>query len=96
MMQPAGEFRIDAGHPSLAGHFPGRPVVPGVVLLDAILALIAPQRVGGLRQVKFLGPVLPGQIVTVATAPAKSGDLAFTGAVGGRDVLHGVIALDGA
>ena len=27
-------------HPSLPGHFPGQPVVPGVVILDAVQAAI--------------------------------------------------------
>ncbi len=33
-------FEIAADHPCLPGHFPGRPVVPGVVVLDHVLAAI--------------------------------------------------------
>ena len=32
-MTPVGTFLIEAGHPSLPGHFPGRPIVPGVILM---------------------------------------------------------------
>jgi 3-hydroxymyristoyl/3-hydroxydecanoyl-(acyl carrier protein) dehydratase len=57
-------FSIAAGHPALPGHFPGRPVVPGVVLLDrvaAALELWRGARIAGLPQVKFLRPLLPGE-----------------------------------
>ncbi len=58
------KFRIDASHPCLPGHFPGNPIVPGVVLLDRVCAAIdATQGEGPLRlpQVKFLQPLLPEQ-----------------------------------
>jgi 3-hydroxymyristoyl/3-hydroxydecanoyl-(acyl carrier protein) dehydratase len=53
-------LRIEADHPSLPGHFPGRPVVPGVVLLDAVAALL-PAPLARIVQVKFVAPLLPGQ-----------------------------------
>ena len=59
----ASEFTISADHPALAGHFPGRPVVPGVVLLDATQAAIAGGETWTLHSIpvaKFLHPVLPG------------------------------------
>jgi 3-hydroxymyristoyl/3-hydroxydecanoyl-(acyl carrier protein) dehydratase len=58
-------FVIDPDHPSLPGHFPGRPLVPGVVLLDRVVAAIeaAHGPLGPLRlpQVKFMQPLLPGE-----------------------------------
>ena len=58
-------FTIAADHPCLPGHFPGRPLVPGVLLLDHVLAAIEAEHgaLGALRlpQVKFLQPLLPGE-----------------------------------
>ncbi|MFL6591776.1 MAG: hypothetical protein ACJ8GK_03600 [Luteimonas sp.] len=70
------QFSIPSDHPSLPGHFPGRPIVPGVVLLDHVLAAIEARHgpLGALRlpQVKFLQPLLPGeaaQIQIIGTEP---------------------------
>ena len=67
------EFAISAGHPCLPGHFPGQPVVPGVVVLDHVLAAIEAQHgaLGPLRipQVKFLQPLLPQQSARIELLP---------------------------
>lgn len=59
------QFIIPVEHPSLPGHFPGQPIVPGVVLLDRVIEAIEAShgRLPPLRlpQVKFLKPLLPGQ-----------------------------------
>jgi len=59
------QFTVAHDHPSLPGHFPGHPLVPGVVLLDHVVAAIEASHgpLGALRlpQVKFLQPLLPGQ-----------------------------------
>jgi len=39
-MKIASNLIIAADHPAFAGHFPGQPIVPGVVLLDAVLHAI--------------------------------------------------------
>ena len=51
-------------HPSLPGHFPGRPVVPGVVLLDltfeSICATLAqPVELVSIVSAKFMQAVAP-------------------------------------
>lgn len=61
-------LRIDAGHPALPGHFPGAPLVPGVVLLERVaLALRAwrGQRLSRVLEAKFAAPLLPEQTVTL-------------------------------
>lgn len=63
-------FVIPADHPSLPGHFPGRPLVPGVLLLDRVLEAVealAGHQLGALRlpQVKFMQPLLPGEAARV-------------------------------
>ena len=60
------EFVVPVDHPSLAGHFPGQPVVPAMVLLDAVLAAIRTRGDFALRSIpvaKFLQPVLPDETV---------------------------------
>lgn len=71
-------FVIPADHPSLPGHFPGRPLVPGVVLLDRVLDAIEAHggmALGVLRlpQVKFLQPLLAGEVARVELDGAAPG-----------------------
>lgn len=63
-------FSIDPSHPALPGHFPGNPVVPGVLVLDRVLDEV--EAASGLAvaalclpQVKFLRPLLPGEVADI-------------------------------
>lgn len=58
---------IAGSHPALPGHFPGNPVVPGVVLLQRVAAALKQWRGEALTRldVKFLAPLLPDQEATI-------------------------------
>ncbi len=66
------QFSIPPSHPSLPGHVPGRPVVPGVLVLERVLEAIEAVHgpLGPLRlpQVKFAQPLLPGEQARIELA----------------------------
>ncbi|MFZ3041907.1 MAG: hypothetical protein WA108_08990 [Thiobacillus sp.] len=73
---------IAADHPAYAGHFPGQPILPGVVLLDEALHALAAQQgrldAGWqLKSVKFHSPVLPGETLTLHAVELPAGGFRF-------------------
>jgi 3-hydroxyacyl-[acyl-carrier-protein] dehydratase len=87
---------IAAEHPALAGHFPGTPIVPGVLLLDeALRAVEQDQAAGAIRwrigAAKFVSPVHPGEALTLEHERLGNGSLRFTVSRAGQPVAHGVL-----
>jgi len=86
---------ISANHPSLPGHFPGAPIVPGVVILDEILDAFAEwredSRVNVVRTAKFLAPLKPEQPFTICLSADKDskGEVDFCCRVKDRVIVEG-------
>ncbi len=91
-------LRIAADHPAFDGHFPGAPVLPGVVLLDAAIRAIeladgGEPRCWRVTSVKFLRMVGPGAAL-VLEPERLAGGLRFTILSAGQAVASGALSLE--
>ena len=85
----AGEYRVRGDEPFLRGHFPGHPLMPGVLIVEAaaqlagVVAQSDPQvppmrglKLTALRAVKILGSAPPGEVIRLeATLAGRFGNL---------------------
>ena len=80
-MNPETRCVIAADHPSLAGHFPGNPIVPGVVILEEGVRAFEGWRLEsrgvGLPVVKFLAPLRPEQPFTIRFTESGARSIRF-------------------
>jgi 3-hydroxyacyl-[acyl-carrier-protein] dehydratase len=85
-------WTVPVDHPAFAGHFPGRPIVPGVVLLDQALRRIGDPGVGWIvANAKFLRPVTPGETLTFAWQARASGAVEFAISSAAHPVATGLL-----
>jgi 3-hydroxymyristoyl/3-hydroxydecanoyl-(acyl carrier protein) dehydratase len=88
---------VAATHPAFAGHFPGTPILPGVVLLDETIRAIELAAGGAPRcwqiaSVKFLKAVGPGAALVLEQERLASGTVRFTISSAGQAVTSGALA----
>jgi 3-hydroxymyristoyl/3-hydroxydecanoyl-(acyl carrier protein) dehydratase len=89
-------WTVPAAHPAFAGHFPDRPIVPGVVLLDQAILFaetwlgepVASWQIGN---AKFLSPVGPGETLVFVLHRTPRGGVGFTVRAGARDAASGIL-----
>jgi 3-hydroxymyristoyl/3-hydroxydecanoyl-(acyl carrier protein) dehydratase len=90
-------FKITAEHPALAGHFPGAPVLPGVVLLDEMVRVVESAAGAGhwrIGTAKFVRPVHAGETLTLGHERLPNGSIRFSVRREGEPVAHGVLVPD--
>jgi 3-hydroxymyristoyl/3-hydroxydecanoyl-(acyl carrier protein) dehydratase len=90
---PTAHFCIAVDHPALPGHFPGAPVVPGVLLLAEglrQLELLVASSIHSRRieSAKFLQPVAAGATITAKLTVAGGGRARVEFWVAGTLVAH--------
>lgn len=63
------DFIISNNHPSIPGHFPGNPIVPGAVIIENVIEkfykLGGSKEVVSLPTVKFIKPIAANQKIVV-------------------------------
>ena len=95
-MGPEQIVTIGVDHPSLAGHFPGHPVVPGVVMLgeimNAIRAIVKENiEFVGMPSAKFMSPLNPEEPLTIKLDQQGDGAMEFTCTTGPRLIASGCL-----
>jgi 3-hydroxymyristoyl/3-hydroxydecanoyl-(acyl carrier protein) dehydratase len=97
-MNNATHWTVPADHPAFAGHFPGTPILPGVMLLDTVLHVIAAAAgitpdICEIRSVKFLSPAKPGDELVIQHIISDGGTIHFDIVAGMRNIANGSIAM---
>jgi 3-hydroxymyristoyl/3-hydroxydecanoyl-(acyl carrier protein) dehydratase len=91
-------FAVPSTHPALPGHFPGHPLVPGVVVLEQVARALRAwrdERLVRVAEAKFVAPLLPGESAELSLSGADSRvrfEIRRGGALLARGVVEGARA----
>ncbi len=94
-MNNTTHWTVPVNHPAFAGHFPGTPIFPGVMLLDTVLQTIAAAGISldlcEISSIKFLSPASPGDELVIHHTVLINGTIHFDIVVGMRKIASGSI-----
>jgi 3-hydroxyacyl-[acyl-carrier-protein] dehydratase len=85
---------IPPSHPALAGHFPGNPIIPGVLLLSEVMRAVEHHfgpLVGSYSWpiVKFIAPLRPNERFAINIESEDRDRFAFSVTRGGTMIVSG-------
>lgn len=90
---------VERTHPALDGHFPDRPIVPAVVILNLVIqhveAAHPQQRVAGVRRVKWLQPLCPDQVFELTLETPNNSHVRFCCRLQDAVMAEGSLLLQG-
>lgn len=91
-------FTVKKTHPSLKGHFPGNPIVPGVVILDEVIQIIKAAKpdfiIKTIPIVKFIQPLLAEQTVLVEIKQKTDSTINFSCSHNDTPLASGQLTLE--
>ncbi|MBI9089299.1 MAG: hypothetical protein JEZ12_08785 [Desulfobacterium sp.] len=92
-------FRFDPCLALFAGHFPGAPMLPGVVQIEMVRSLVEraenrPLEINHIKKTKFLKPIVPGDQITVEIESCVKADgTSVTARLSVGDVTAGTLRM---
>ena len=90
MAELNAQIIVPLNHPCYAGHFPKRPILPGVVLLELVVEHVGRGAPRGIPGVKFQRALAPGETFTLHWK--DGGDrVTFRCESGGEPVAEGTL-----